>query len=124
MNKTNSVFRLVFFLPTILLMLFGCNDVAEDKKLDIERSHQNQGNAENIISALDHFFIDNYHYPKDLDELVPTYLQELPKTYNGKNFGYYTSIQDGYGVCYALDTVACCYRQNISFWDCSPIIGH
>ena len=119
-NLRLFAFRLLIRGALFLLILSGCQSYAERKQIDAERSQQNEERAKLTILALDQFFLNHGQFPEKLEELVPVYLPEMPTTYYGKSFEYYVSKEDGYGLCYKLDTIGCCYTYSISFWDCSP----
>ncbi len=55
--------------------------------------------AELIVNALDKYYIENKEYPKEITQLIPDYLEEIPQTsmlQGNKEFEYYKADDGGY----------------------------
>jgi hypothetical protein len=91
--------RKVLILIFLLVYLASCT---YEKTNDIERSRNNQELAKPIIQAIDQNISDEGKYPTDLENLIPTYLLEMPAMDNGKSFDYFSDTIDGYENCYTL----------------------
>lgn len=42
-------------------------------------SHMGEKNAQRIIKAVNTYYADNGHYPENLNQLIPIYLERIPK---------------------------------------------
>lgn len=79
MKRKISIFLILFMFSSLFAaeplevdLRFG-KTLEEDEIVAIVR-----GNI--IVEALDMFFKDNGYYPEKLDELIPKYISEIPKT--------------------------------------------
>lgn len=83
----------VLSIPILVLSLFlSC------KLMDYE-SRLTETKAKLIVNALDKYYVDNEIYPKDISQLVPNYLEEIPQTsmlQGNKKFEYYKADDGGY----------------------------
>lgn len=71
--------RLLFSIIAASFFLVGCN----------EKFDKNQTSANLIIDALDGYKQDHGFLPEKLKDLVPTYLEEIPKSsYDDREFIY------------------------------------
>jgi hypothetical protein len=43
-------------------------------------SHMGANNAETVIKAVNAYYADNGHYPENLNQLIPTYLESIPSS--------------------------------------------
>jgi len=94
-------------------------DPAIDAYLSEIREGQCKGNL--ILSAIENFYQDNKHYPDQLEDLVPFYLEEIPITDTGQPF-IYRQTPDIYVLLFHLTTkngVSCAYTKRLSDWECS-----
>jgi len=101
----------------IMMFLVSC-DVNEQIKINQDRGNE-------IIKSLNDFYFDNESFPKQLDELVPKYINELPEPIIGKDFLYLKDDIDEYYLCFKPtfeEKYSCCYIQRLGIWDCSR--GH
>ena len=84
-----------------------------------------QGNR--IIEALDLYYRANAASPLGLNELVPTYLDEIPQTITGQAYRYELLEPDSVRgqpfllIFYPIleKNVSCSYMQRFDDWDCS-----
>lgn len=79
MKKTLINLAGYFFVSIFVLMLVWLGyDFIQTKRFPSKRSETEQRGNE-ITIALDKFKDDKGNYPKQLDELIPTYLTEIKK---------------------------------------------
>ena len=82
----------------------------------------NQSRAKEIVQAIISYERDGGELPKSLDDLVPTYFAELPKTTSGQEFVY--SLDDANYFFLSFDVrheenLSCRYMSPLNGWDCS-----
>ncbi len=85
-----------------------------------------QGNQ--IVKAIEAYHNAQGIYPLTLDDLVPTYLDKLPKTLTGQDF-YYRLFDNGgplasevYWLAFKAvrqEHVTCTYLRRLDYWDCN-----
>lgn len=70
----------------------GCS--GQDRGQDRIKESSRQGDI--VVAALEKYHADNGRYPKNLDELVPKYLQEMPLPTWGLREWFYQLSDSGY----------------------------
>ena len=106
-------------------LLFSCQNQGETREEKIESDFKNQDAAEPILIALEEHNSNHGRYPDNLNDLIPIFLSEVPKTINGKEFEYSLDKVDRYMFCfnrYEPNLSGCCYYRYLETWDCTP--GH
>ena len=82
----------------------------------------NQEKADEIIRALTEYEQQMGRLPRDLEDLVPTYLSAIPETVAGDNYEYDPRQIPGYVLCFDVATYphrGCCFHEYMCIWDCS-----
>jgi len=98
----------------ILVVVVACRSTADDPAI-------NQDRAAKIVMALDQYKLDHGQFPRQMNSLIPIYLQEIPKTTGNKSFTYTPDEVEGYYLCFDYrQSSECCYMQRLQVWDCSP----
>lgn len=98
----------------VVLWIVACTSTAD-------RIRNDQTQASDILLALENYQRDHGRFPNELDDLAPTYLEEVPKTTGRQDFAYTLDVADGYHLCFAYPSRStCCYIQRLAAWDCSP----
>ncbi len=96
------------------------SDATMEYKTLVVNSGKESGEV--IIEAIDAFFQDYIDYPISLEDLIPKYLSEVPKTINAGEFYYFVNKADIYLVGFYLssdnDKFSCTYSKKLDFWDC------
>ena len=103
--------RLLFALIVALLGSCGKFTISE------EEITLNKARGQLLIDALEQYRVAEGKPPAQLQELVPTYLQEVPTTTMGPEFIYHT-IENSYSLEFGGD-VGCFYSSNVYHWSCS-----
>jgi hypothetical protein len=61
----------------------------------------------------------NHKFPERLQDLIPTYVQSIPKDWLGKELLYSTNDQDGFILSYYLrPNYGCAYNDKSRNWNC------
>jgi len=77
----------------------------------------NRSRGELIIEA--NYKETQNHFPEDLDELVPHYLDSIPSTLKGSNFFYSQSPVHGFRLSYLISSkVGCGFSDRSRSWEC------
>lgn len=86
----------IMLLPLLFIILLVITNIISNQIINNEYQKVFKSGVK-IGSALDQYYKDNQHYPKDLDELVPKYINKIPKanviwehSKSGSNFSYST----------------------------------
>ena len=101
-----------------LFIIVGCKDI------DYEHA-ATQEIAVSIIDSLSKYEQDNNHFPEGLEDLVPLYISEIPKTIRGTSFNYRLDNFVGYYLCFGnsakkrFEEFGCCYNPEFH-WECIP----
>lgn len=85
-NK-RKVVKAMLSVFLILLLLFIAGTFAHKELRTITNNH-----AALLIEKIDDFKEDKGYYPKNLNELIPGYFKEIPKTGFEEEFVYYDSL--------------------------------
>ena len=107
-------------LLTLMLLIPSCGKSISQAE-EIEDS---QNRAKPIIAAIERYRQDQGMYPSLLQDLVPEYMEAIPKTITGRSYSYKLSADTGgYVLCFSLlwnNNPGCCYLPRFPIWDCSP----
>lgn len=68
----------IFFLFSICFCIFFCLFVNYDSLSEKENEAMRRGNE--IVFALEQYFLAKSEYPDTLDELVPVFIEKIPRT--------------------------------------------
>lgn len=87
-----------------------------------------------IIEAIDRYYLENGVYPNTLSDLVPDYLNEIPKTITGHGFAFVLHSPDYFTLKFPYtrrsnDVVsyACGYSDgpdHIGEWECTHLLSY
>lgn len=83
----------------LILLIFCISEIIVSGRIAERQKQLSFAQAEKIISALDNFHSATGQYPAGINELVPTYLKEIPATrmgWFGTSFNYYKMKEGGY----------------------------
>jgi hypothetical protein len=81
-----------------------------------------------IVRAIERFYVDQGHYPAALNELVPTYLPALPATLTGQPYFYrffdaaHPMASERYWLAFRVieqENITCTYLRRLEYWDCN-----
>jgi len=79
----------------------------------------NRARSELIISALYDYKMNNGHFPKDLDELVPNYMESIPSPIKGSEFYYTSNSVHGFRLSYTVSPkFGCGFSDRLQSWEC------
>jgi len=80
-----------------------------------------QGNK--IVIAIEKYYQETGHYPNDLKELIPIYLNQIPLTITGEQFRYKLINSKLYYLWFLLSRAgrkfSCSYAPDLKTWECS-----
>jgi hypothetical protein len=118
-------FRLIFSLFFVLL-LCSCNNCYKTDRITEEKDGMEKGNQ--IINAVERFHFDNGKYPSDLPDLLPIYLQSIPRTITNQFFSYEIDKSDTYELTFRIACrtnlkESCTYIKRLNLWDCSVSVN-
>jgi hypothetical protein len=80
-----------------------------------------------IVRAIERYYVDQGRYPAALDELLPAYLPALPVTWTGQPYFYrffdaeHPMASEGYWLAFRVieqENLACTYLRRFEYWDC------
>lgn len=113
-----------FVLFVLLVELLGCTLNEEFSAQEEITDGQTKG--EQVIQALEKFNADTGGYPKNLHDLVPEYLVEVPITLAEKEFRYEESQSDIFYLSFSVTKktdvgsgTVCTFIKRLEGWDCS-----
>ncbi len=81
-----------------------------------------------IVRAIEHYYVDQGHYPAALNELVPAYLPALPVTLTGQPYFYrffdavHPMASERYWLAFRVieqENITCTYLRRLEYWDCN-----
>jgi hypothetical protein len=81
--------------------------------------HENEKIGEQIINALYTYKQAHGVFPNTLNDLVPDYLDEIPKTKGGHDFSYGIDPYGDFGLVFKVDARHYCGTDNHNSWECS-----
>jgi len=98
----------------LILVVPVCTSQDEEIRLNKERGNQ-------IIQAIDAYTQEHGQFPARLDDLVPVYIPEIPKTVGGEDFVYHVWYSEYYEVGFVLVSNrnrGCGYSSRYKDWEC------
>jgi len=118
MNKRSRPFDFVLISVIFILLFAGMSACSiGDGKWNI-RDNQTTGNT--IIKALYLYKQEHDGFPKTLTDLMPKYLEKIPKTAGGQDFFYSANSVDGFFLSFEVDSRSGCgYTDKLQVWECS-----
>jgi len=81
-----------------------------------------------IVRAIERFYVDQGHYPAALNELLPAHLPALPVTLTGQPYFYrffdaaHPMASEGYWLAFRVieqENITCTYLRRLEYWDCN-----
>lgn len=81
-----------------------------------------------IVQSMEHYYLDQGHYPAALSELIPAYLPALPVTLTGQPYFYrhfdaaHPMAAEGYWLAFRVierENITCTYLRRLEYWDCN-----
>jgi hypothetical protein len=112
MRLNNIQQQFIVAIISTLLILPSCSIRVEDEEMNMEIGNE-------IIVALHHYEQDNNRFPASLGDLVPIYIEEIPKTSGGKEFFYSTSELRGFYLSFKVRTrYGCGFSTRLEQWEC------
>ena len=111
--KFSYMYIVIFSL--IIIMVTSCSN--RDGR---ENINKNKKTGDLVVNAL-YIYKETYGvFPKTLKDLLPNYLQEIPKTQGGQDFFYITDSFDGFIISFKVESrLGCGYTDKLKDWDCS-----
>jgi hypothetical protein len=95
-----------------LILLASCQSIDDTVS-------NNQKRADPVIIALEAYNRAYRVFPNDVYELVPKFINEIPKTTTGDDFFYSTNSVDGYVISFiARPGFGCGYTYQSQEWEC------
>ena len=133
-----SILLLLFYAPSSEFSGLFSRIITQNKNDNVDNKYPNENTSQIstmaeidsgkqqvvlIVEAIEDYFDKNEEYPKTLNELVPDYLDEIPKTITNQDFQYWLSEVDNFIVAYPLKTknnhYMCGYIKKMEEWECS-----
>lgn len=119
--------KLIYTVAVIVMIILCISFCDQQEKFDsVEEIRDGKQKGDVLVAAVEAFHKEMGRYPTDLDELVPKYISEIPKTLAGKEFTFMEIEGDVYYVSFPVTTkttryiqAACSYVKHSEFWDCS-----
>jgi len=115
-------FLLLLGIPTLTILLVLV--FHGDKSVD-QRNRADMKVANTMITAIELYGKEYQNYPRDVQELCPTFINSIPKTSTGHEFLFRRDIEEGYYLCFGQNEMAgfnpfgCCYTPKFG-WECTP----
>jgi hypothetical protein len=81
-----------------------------------------------IVRAIEHYYLDQGHYPAALNDLLPAYLPGLPVSSTGQPYFYrffdpvHPMASEGYWLAFRVieqENITCTYLRRLEYWDCN-----
>ena len=81
-----------------------------------------------IVLAIEHYYLDHGYYPAALDDLLPAYLSSIPITSMGQTYFYrffdgaHPMAAEGYWLSFRVseqENLTCTYLRRLEYWDCN-----
>jgi hypothetical protein len=112
MKKSIIAFQFIVLAVCFCISLVSCF-----KPADIEAENKARGTI--IINALYKYQQDHDNFPSTLNDLVPDYLDSVPKTNGGDRFFYNTNSIDGFLLGFSVKPkFGCGYTDQSKKWEC------
>ncbi|WP_420629195.1 hypothetical protein [Candidatus Leptofilum sp.] len=106
--------RKLFTIVCCLAILSSCRSSGSEVQ-------ENKQRGDTIIQAITAYEQDHDQLPGQLDDLVPIYLADIPKTVSDDDFLYGVNGIDGFLLSFDLqsrDRSYCSYIYRFQSWDC------
>lgn len=106
LKRQQEKFKIVSILIwTIPLILFTHSIWIADTARDFSRNFA-INNAENLITAIETYKVDNNQYPNSLEDLSPNYLKKIPSPWIMGISGYnYEKIDDNFNLTFSQNVI-------------------
>lgn len=119
--------KLIYIFAIIIIVILCLSFCDRPEKFDsVEEIRDGEQKGDVLVAAVEAFHKEMERYPANLDELVPKYISEIPKTLAGKEFSLRIIEGDIYYVSFPVTTkstrkiqATCSYMKHSGFWDCS-----
>ena len=99
-----------------------------------EESKNSTEIGDQIVEAIERYYQDKGIYPNSLNDLVPVYIEEIPKTFTGRGFAYVLHSPDYFTLKFPFtrrsnDKVqfACGYSDGVTTigeWECTHLLDY
>jgi hypothetical protein len=119
--------RKLFIVSLLIIFLASLASCIEKEKLDpIEEIQDGQSKGDLLVKLVDDYYRDFGKHPEHLDNLVPAYISEIPKTLSGKEFSFEQIEGDIYYLSFPVTNkelrTICSYIKRLERWDCSVFL--
>ena len=116
--------KLILTCCFIIFIVSACQSKEEMVQKRVEFIRINEERGSKIVQALNEYEQDHGTVPEQLEELVPTYLPEVPRTSNEEDF-IYKMVKVSKSIRFSLyfrveGTLSCGYNDPFKMWECSP----
>jgi hypothetical protein len=113
----------ICFLSIIIMTLSSCGKQQPSLEEEITDGKQR---GDQIVRAIEKYYIDFKVYPENLSDLIPKYLTKLPHTANGVNYSYKQIEGDIYYVSFPVSSkkikTTCVFIKKLEDWECSVFL--
>jgi hypothetical protein len=91
-----------------------------------EESEESKVIGNQIVAAIERYYQDTGSYPESLGDLIPHYLDEIPKTTTGHGFAYHLYDNDYYILEFPFTrrNIACGYTPVSKEWECTQFLAY
>jgi hypothetical protein len=122
--KSKQYLNSIIIFVALTTLFSGCKQTEIDRTEEIK---DGEAKGQIVIDAIELYRTENHTLPEKIEDLIPDYLPQVPKTITGNKIEYKSD-----GIYYIVEfglrkrgdaESTCVFDERLSFWDCSFYVG-